>query len=52
MKKVLSLLAIVTLFTFVACNNAATTEEDKSAETEASAEDQSAADKMEKQLTK
>ena len=55
MKKVLSLLAIVTLFTFVACNKAATTE-DPAAETEAAAEEaqgaaeeaQGAAEEMEK----
>ena len=46
MKKVLSLLAIVTLFTFVACNNAATTEETNQQKLK-QAEDQSAADKME-----
>ena len=46
MKKVLSLLAIVTLFTFVACNNASTTE-DPAAETEATTNDQAEAEAME-----
>ena len=47
MKKVLSLLAIVTLFTFVACNNAEKTGADAEAETEATTEDQNAAETME-----